>query len=446
MKNCPYCGSSNLDDATMCFECGSMLETSQPTANQKKSGGGKLLGILAGVLAAGAVLALGVWGGSHLFSGDNQVKRGFEKTGDAFMAQIEKQEDMGNFIAQMESLAEDNAYSLQVTAFNEGRETTVSLEYSQPSKALSGEVSIENAGLATEIDFYCKKDNLQLRLPFLSNDVYGFSLQDLEKKYEGSFLANIFGKDLGKKLPTDLFAKKSGTLKQDAVWKQLWKLAKIDKQDDQGDTKVYTVEWSAKNLEKIGKSAANNKVLKAVVTLLEKSGTGLTCYMEDGCVLKVEIVIAGDMYTAKLEGPEDNPWERISVKSSIHPDWEIHGGVTTEENQVVVLLENDTDVILSFTYHQADGAFTLEGPAYLTGTMTSDGNATRLAIREDDETYITAQIRDLRTTPDGLAKKYVDILDMSAAQTAKLVVQMTEQQEVLQVISELIGDAISFLG
>ena len=480
MKICPICGCTNKDSRKTCTACGNPLSGNAADPNSaytasgyttgsdygtnsgyntgtgyganggyntdpgqtggyapqtggsgtKKSGNTvKILLIALGavLLIAAAVLLFTVFSPkAALYSAGKTTLR---RLPDA----IESKSDLVLTSSVIQQKISDGKLSAELEWDNDYFYLFTDFDYSRPKKLLSGSAQLreDTYGLDVDVAYSIQKTTFEVRFSDTSLNVYGCDLEDLSEKLSSS----------SSKLPINLFKNTSG-LSVSQAKKNLQAFIKAVEVEKKGKTtvyinntaqncKVYELTWSEKSAEKLTKSlnggisALGSKLL----SIFSKIEPELTCYVNgSGEIVCVDFVYAANRCSLYLKGT-DNPWDSmdLTVKTAGGSEYTYSGGIVRENDTMRISLTYGTDRLFELDYDTDSGTFVLNvrEEEILQGKFLSDGKTYTAAVYDDGELgTVQLTVSRLKADPERLAKKYIDILDMSLTEWQKLILDV----------------------
>lgn len=437
MKICPKCGASNDDSSNFCIACGTRLPKKMPeksTANEsvlsanhssdlstlskKPRKRTKTLWIVLGAIAAALIVSLVL-----LFTLSPKIvlARAGWSTIKLFSKAIEDNTDLPISSSKVIQAISQGEISGELEFSGDAYSVKADFDYSKQNDALAGDAQFEvdeyNIGL--NLDYSVGNGIFKVRIPDLSDDVYGLNMED----YLGTAVGDLppAVKALG------VFSADIGT--EEAI--AFIRSAKVEKVSNSSihtekgkqECRVYKISWDedsdakfTKLLEKSGKASANATAISAELAGLDLK---LKCFVKGGKILRFDILYEDEQYSLVLKG-DDNPWNNLtiawenasgteqtcSIKSDLEDDT-LQVTFANEDTYTAVLFYDvETD---KYRLHDEKGNYDV-----FSGRFELNGTELIFTIDDFNETGISAYLTivEQESMPEAISGSYTDIKEV----------------------------------
>ena len=427
---CSECGAANEPGSGFCYECGAVLPTAS-VAKKSKSlpkplliGGAALLVVL---LVVGVVMLI-------LNGGKKDLDTAFDRTLTAFRGG-ETRTQLQRFGDELDLLLKEGDYTMTLTA----ADLSLTTNYSRDAEVMTGTVTILGRDLAYSLD----TKSLQFSIPGQFDNAYSVKLKKVDELLSNPLIApyiGTYGSFLGKN--TDLFAKKDlETLfreaagdEYDALRKSL-EIKELDEKELNGQNcQVYEITWSGKALTDflaaLGGVGSIPELRELFISLTPDIGSECRCYVNNDYIIGLEFTGAGAQCMFTLEGRE-NPWDAFTLTvRSVYGETAVYtGGLVRTGSAMDFRLENDTGILLAFSYDDATGDFALatrDDGQILSGRLQTRSylGLTLYIGTPEGPQELSFTMAPLTSTPAPLSANDIDLLDMSVVDLTRLLLDL----------------------
>ena len=435
MKVCPYCGNDNVEGAESCAFCGSDLVThSIPPLNRgrrkKKIIRTVCLVLLSVCLVVGITLVT-----VTVLSPSFQLNRAVKKTWNSMIYSVKKQDDLQLLIDNINTITKSKKASFQLETKTGTESFNLLFDYNQRRKSMQGDLTFQADGESGNVQFALKNGVLQAKIPDISDDVYGISLKKANNSTTIHIIQEALNLDVSSVFSKEITQTIDGYMTGvQEIWNDFCKNIKVEALKKQGKLRVYHVTWSANDLVEAISGKKIKGVSKELVNLLEKIDGGCTCYVsQHGQLNKIEAIIGAALYQLNFSSDE-NPWEQISVTSSLGNATLFQGGVISNDLGFRAFLANDQgEDVLDINYTESNGAFSyISKQITLKGFVTHDGPDSAVHFLNNKGSTISFEFGKLKNMPQLLSRKYVDLLDLSASDISMLTIKATSNSDKIE--------------
>lgn len=448
MKTCVFCGTTNDDSADVCSVCGGALPDSgysSGSAGRKKSGAGSKvwLIVLGAVLACAAVVLL-----IFVLSPKLSLARSSKETFQLLPRAIEAKSDVV-FSKQLTKKVSDGKFSAQLEWSNATATVATDFAYSRPRKIISGTARIADSQSNLDLSLRYSVDKNIVEVSFAENgfNVYGFKRKDFAEKYGNSMVSTLAsnmpessGLSVLQKQPvasdfSTQFKKTCNAFLKSVEVERLGKTT-IYINDAARECRAYKLKWGEEAAKKftdfLSSNGLSTVLSEKLIPIISKIEPECICYVDkNGKLAGVDFVYIGQQCSFALAG-ESNPWDSFTLKvGSVYGGTVIYsGGIVRDGNMLYISLENGTDVLFQLAYNTSTGEYVLNTKNYselLRGQFLSSSGKFTFAVYFDDAgdtSCLKLTVSELDAKPERLAKKYIDILDMSLSDWQRLLLDI----------------------
>lgn len=396
--------------------------------NRSRSGRPVLFGVIAAVLAA-VILVI------NLMPKGNKVYNSLCRSGDELLSYLDDSSVLPERIGHMEALKNGGDYSMELSLAMPGLTASLETDYSTSKKKMDGVVALENAGEQWRVamNFHADKKEMYFEVPGLINDAYGFTLEDFNRRTNGSGDEDIFFvKRLHFFSPTNLRGHLKRTFGSDwDAFEKTLKTEKFEKREVQLGTHtkqctIYRVSWDPAAAEKlwVNKTGLLEPLVARLMSLVPDLEPDFRVFLdEQGRLVGCDFSTPTGKYTLFLEGQE-NVWDSFSLEVLYINGTAryLTGKILQEGNQVHLRLDDETGCFFVAAYDNTTGEFCFirEGRVLLEGSLKAVGEGTELEFLLGEGVVLSVALSPLEKMPVGPTRNYLDLLDLSALQKARL--------------------------
>lgn len=463
MKQCNFCGYVDMTDTCqICPQCGNPFTTKtvkHKNGRQRSSGGSgssgrsgssggaswKKIGLFGGIAAGVFGVILAVYFVVTSLFGTNVLGAAAENSIASLVNQLGSN---GSLFSHMENMNPFDAKSNRHVLL--GVKTpdvylSLDTDYAGSKKLMSGTIEFQHLqeNLDLSLDFNANSKEVRLYAPDLVTDVYGFKYTDLEKKYDRSWIRKTLGlpsaDDLNldpfRKFDLEKYLKEQGGSSWDAFEKSL----DIEKYDTRSITlgtrteecTIYRVQWDAKKAERLLKTLTGKTMVflpNFIPELATKIAPDVRLYVDSNDnLVGVDFSFLNGIYTFLLEGVS-NPWEQVSLKivTAGGQTTLYTGGVISDASGVRIELKSQNQTVYAIYYNTSNDTFSVVSPKgeVCSGIFRSDDSGFYLESNVYNFSYIFS-VTTLDQLPEKADEKYVDLVDPSLNESARLITELT---------------------
>ena len=448
MSTCMYCGAENAEGAQQCAVCGNQLPqfSNKKSKKKKKRKGAIPVKICVPLILAVCILIGGGLWLLHHFSPASRLDRAFDATILSLKKECMRQESMKSLINVLDKVTDSEKASFRLANSRDAEKSfALSVDCNHKKHAIAGVLQATDGDFPTTMRFSIVNDVFQFELPDIAPDVYGFSLKKVRESAVVQSLQSILGVDLSSVFSSDLSSilEDYSTLGRN-IWEDFWDAAEVTALDNRDDYDVYRVTWSLQALVEQHSKTNGSALSDLIYNLLWKIDGGFTCFVnEKGMLSKVEAAVGKDLYSLSWS-EQENPWETFSVVSTGSTAPILEGKIQVDGQTLhVSLVSNGNKNLFDLDYRGDTHAFELKTASLsINGFLEGSDDSIKIQLAENGVQGTNIEFGKLSNSPERIARKYVNLLDMKLNEISELAIRLTTNMDKVKTIWKLFSELI----